>query len=388
MLSELLKESNGTANIELGRPTLIALSRKVNEKIFSDTVSIQPTKQPLATVYGMRLNYVKPDNQDYDALLDHKTTTGQYKLGGSGLPAPSTTQLARSKFVYDDFVFETIVDGDYVTGLTTIDDYSRMVLSGKLRIVADGIDYTNDDQEVSECRFVLNRWSALVRSRKVKSPVTIELVQDMERQGLDANLAIEEMLSTMIADEINTDIISKLMCISTKATELNLVNDTTTYYRGREIIDKICTLAAEIQWWTSIPANYVVASYKVCGIIRASGQLDENGLIRGTNIKLLFDGRSSVDYVMVGTKYESDTDASDCSSGIFYSPYVDADGAGNFLVAVDTNGLQPVIGIVNRYALSAFPTYEQIEKSKSPQGDDWVALANSSRFVMLAPVVL
>ncbi|UYD60178.1 capsid vertex protein [Aeromonas phage avDM12-TAAL] len=391
MLKDLIAESSGASSIEAGRPTLVALTRKTQEKIYKELVSIQPTKQPLATVYGMRLDYVASDGRTYDIQLDHRTHGGAYKIGYSTLPAPSTNATKGNQFQFNGYAYEVINAGNYVDGYTTDEDYHRAMMRGDLRLLADGIDYANEqdgNEIVPEVKFTLNRWSALVRARKMKCPITIELLQDMEREHLNSNDAIEDLLATAISEEVNSDIISKLICISTKEEELNLINYETTYFQGREIINKACRMAAEVEWWTSFPATYLVASFKVAGIIRASGQVESDGTIKGTKLKLIMDGNAIVDYFMVGSKVDGGPNSMDNASGVFYSPYQEDDEAGTFLVTSEPGAIQPVVGVISRYALSCFPDYADVAQGAKPNGEDWQKAANRSMFVRLTPVVV
>ncbi|AAQ17886.1 gp24 head vertex protein [Aeromonas phage Aeh1] len=391
MLKNLIAESSGANSIESGRPSLVALTRKTQDMIYKDLVCIQPTKQPLATVYGMRLDYVAKDGSGYDIQLDHRTHGGQFKIGYSTLPAPTNVHAEGDQFQFNQYAFEVIKVGDYVTGYTTEEDYHRAMLRGELRLLSDGIDYGNEQdgtEVVPETKFILNRWTALVRARKMKCPVTIELLQDMERESLNSDATIEDLLATSIATEINTDIISKLICVSTKEKELSLINYETTYYQGRELITRACTMAAEIEWYTSFEATYLVVSYKLDGIIRASGQVDDRGYIRGTKMKLMMDGNAIVDYMMVGTKFDGGENSVDNASGLFYSPYQEADEAGTFLVTSEPGSIQPVVGVITRYALSCFPDYADISQGAKPNGEDWQKAANRSIFVRLTPVVV
>ncbi|ADM79863.1 head vertex protein [Aeromonas phage phiAS5] len=391
MLKDLIAESSGSSGIDAGRPSLVALTRKTQDLIYKDLVCVQPTKHPMATVYGMRLDYVAKDGSVFDIQLDHRTHGGKFKIGYTGLASPATNNVVGDQFQYNSYAFEVIKAGDYVTGYTTEEDYHRSMLRGDLRLLSDGIDYATeqDGQEiVPETQFVLNRWSALVRSRKMKCPITIELVQDMERDGLNADNTIEDLLATSIATEINSDIISKLMCVSTKEPELSLVNYETTYYQGRELITRACIMASEIEWYSAFEATYCLVSYKVYGIILASGQVDERGYIKGTKMKLMMDSNAIVDYMMVGTKVDGGENSMDNASGVFYSPYQEGDEAGTFLVTSEPGALQPVVGVISRYALSCFPDYADVAKSAKPSGEDWQKVANKSIFVRLTPVVV
>lgn len=390
MINDLIKESNGTANIASGRPTLVALTRKAQEKIYKDLVSIQPTRQPIATVYGMRYNYTDSNNVQYNIQMDHRTSGGKYPINDSSLPAPNSAMSRGDVFKVNGFVYEVITPGDYTVPATDVDaSYHRKVMTGSLRLVADAIQYEDNQggtEIIQECNFVMNRWTAAVRSRKLRCPTSLELIYDMERQGLDGNAAVEDLLATAIAEEINTDIVSKLIAISTKEPLLSMVAYESTYYIGRALIEQACVIAAKIQWYSSYPATYVVGSPTVVGAIKSSGQVDEDGYIKGTGLKLILDGKSLVDYMMVGAKYESEDDSLDGASGIFYSPMVDEDDAGSFLVTADYSSLQPMVGMISRYALSAFPNFETIAASARPVGDDWNAMANTSRLVHVTPI--
>ncbi|MFA0349855.1 hypothetical protein AB4486_23480, partial [Vibrio sp. 10N.222.55.C6] len=70
---------------------------------------------------------------------------------------------------------------------------------------------------------------------------------------------------------------------------------------------------------------------------------------------------------------------------IHYSPYVESDSAGTYLIATDSNNLQPVPALISRYAITSSPDFSEVD---GVQGDDWEKLANNSPLATLVTVNL
>lgn len=379
MIKQLLNESNTSANIEQGRPALVGLTRKINDKIFKDICGIQPTSQPRATVYGVRYDLVSGD-ESREIQAGHRTGTGKYPFKDHELAGGSTGMVSGDHFSEFDYVFGVIKDGDY-DGLSETELLGK-VLSGDLRLVTDADD---DDArtEVQSSRFIMDRWQSDVRSRRIKSPTTWELLTDMQNNGLDGSSAVEDLLATSISEEINSDIIMKTITVAKKGTPLDLSNGE-LYQQGRSLIAKALELGADIHQNTTFPATFVLASPKVASAIRASGQVSNNDIIDGTNLKLVTDGKAIGEYMLVGSKLEFD--GLDTVAPIHYSPYTETDGAGTYLIATDSENLQPVPALISRYAITSSPDFSDIDGVKD--GEDWEALASNSPLATLVIVNL
>ncbi|TKF42926.1 hypothetical protein FCV60_03475 [Vibrio sp. F13] len=380
MIKQLLAESNTSANIENGRPTLVGLTRKINDKIFKDICGIQPASQPRATVYGIRYKMVSQDgSKTRETQGSHRTGTGKHPFKDHGLPVGSDSMTVGSHFSEYDYVFGAVKDGDYA-GLTE-KQLLASVLTGDLRLVTDA-DEDDSRAEVQSSRFIMDRWQSNVRSRRVKSPTTWELLHDMQGNNLDGSSAVEDLLATSISDEINSDIIMKTITVAKKGTPLNLSNGE-LYQQGRSLIARALELGADIQRNTTFPATFVLASPKVASAIRASGQVGNDDIIDGTNLKLVTDSKAIGEYLLVGSKLEFD--GTDTVAPIHYSPYVESDSAGTYLIATDSNNLQPVPALISRYAITSSPDFSEVD---GVQGDDWEKLANNSPLATLVTVNL
>ncbi|MBT0074522.1 hypothetical protein J4H65_04445 [Vibrio alginolyticus] len=379
MIKQLLAESNTSSGIENGRPALVGLTRKINDKIFTDICSIQPTSQPRATVYGVRYEMVSKDGESREIQAGHRTGTGKYPFKDHGLPVGSDGMAVGSHFSEYDYVFGVVVDGDYL-GLTE-SELLEKVLLGDLRLVTDADD--NDSREVQSSRFIMDRWQSDIKSRRVKSPTTWESLTDMQSNGLNGSSAVEGLLATSISDEINSDIIMKTITVAKKGTPIDLSGGE-LYQQGRSLIARALELGADIQRNTTFPASFVLASPKVASAIRASGQVGNNDMIDGTNLKLVTDGKAIGEYMLVGSKL--DFDGLDTVAPIHYSPYVETDGAGTYLIATDSENLQPVPALISRYATTSSPDFNDVNGVQD--GEDWESLANNSPLATLVTVNL
>ncbi|MDP1183561.1 hypothetical protein Q6285_30285, partial [Klebsiella pneumoniae] len=70
--------------------------------------------------------------------------------------------------------------------------------------------YESADSVIAESKFTLDRWNLNIKSRKIKTDISIELMQDLEHNQMDANATVEDVLGTMLSEDINKDIIQKL----------------------------------------------------------------------------------------------------------------------------------------------------------------------------------
>lgn len=394
-IDKLLYESNSngrlvednSGNMVTGRPTLVSLTRKVFNKIYDELAGVQPTKSQIATVFGVRYQYVNKDQtQRSDINLDNRNYGGEFNMD-SVLDAPGVNMAQKDYFTKEGYVFQVITAGDYST--YTFDELYGKVFTGDLVLVTDAIiPHTKEEDEIQKTEFTINQWTAMVRTRKLKTDMSIELLTDMAAQGLDGDSAVEDLLSVAIAEEINTDIISKLVTVSIKEKRATpYMFDTTEYFAGRDLVARACRMAAQVTLDTSFKPTYLLASTHVAALISSSGLVDEDHRIVGTKMRLVVDTKTPVHYMLVGVKKQFD--GLDTVSSVYYSPYIEEDEAGTFMVAGDYESLQPVIGIINRYALSTSPSFPDIVKpAKNYDGEDWVAAANKCQLSRMCLVDL
>jgi len=71
-LDHLVNESVSVAN---ARDHLVGVSKKTSQKIYEHLTNYQPTRQPIATVYGMAINASNDTNntESTDVFIDHST---------------------------------------------------------------------------------------------------------------------------------------------------------------------------------------------------------------------------------------------------------------------------------------------------------------------------
>lgn len=396
-LAKLLAESQTSARLIVeadtgdmvsGRPTLVALTRKTFNKIYDQLAGVQPTRTQIANVFGVRYEYeskTKPTTT-YDISLDYKNFGGEYHMD-SGLPAPSAAMVSGDYFTTEGYVFQVIKDGDYTGAFDTV---FQMAYTGEIRLVADAIAYsTQEADDIQDIRFVMNKWKSMVRSRKLKSEISLELLQDMAGMNMDGDAAVEDLLSVAIAEEVNSDIISKLVTVATKEKmAVPYLHDTTEYFAGRDLVARACRMAAQITLDTTFKPTYILASTHVAALIQASGLVDDEHRVVGTKMKLVIDAKTPVHYMLVGVK--ANLEGLDTVSAVYYSPYIEDDDAGTFMITANPQALQPVVGVINRYALSTSPDFREIkaDPSKVYDGEDWVAAANKSQLARMCMVQL
>lgn len=381
-IQNLLRESTTTASNSIGRPDLVALTRATTKLIYTDIVATQRTNQPVAALYGVK--YLTPDDEFTFA-------TGATYAGEVGFEdrnsIPEFTAGIKAGLVkgdyfkYQNIVYKVLVDTPFAS-ITETD----LALSLQIALVTLTIRLMSDAAttkkfeiggDVTEAKFQVNKWKAEVRSRKLKSSLTVELAQDLEAAGFDAPNFIEDVLATEMADEINKDILQSYITIS-KRYKVEGITDTgfidLTYAAapeaGRSLYRMVCEMVSHIQRATTYTGTFVVASTRAAAILAASGWLkhrpeDDDYLSQNAygflanGLPLYCDTNSPLDYVIVGVK--EDLGGKEVVGSLFYSPYTegldldDPEHVGAFKVVVDPDSLQPSIALLVRYALSANP---------------------------------
>lgn len=397
-----LNESTGSGDNSIGRPDLLALTRATTDLIYTDLVAVQKTNQPEATLYGVK--YVNPDKN-----MSFTTAATYGGAVGSRTGIPEWTNTAYDKgdtFQYRDVVYKVLVDDPFAGTTETVDwdIISEAIINGTIRFLSDAAvtSYFEGDVEVSEAGLRLDRWSIPVRTRKLKTSLTVELAQDLESNGFDAPNTIDDLLATMMAEEVNKDIIQKLITVSSRfkvngVTDkgvLDLTGVDTSPEQGRKLYRYICEMNANIQRTTTYTGSYVVASSRCSALLSASGWLKEDSTnmltdgVLNNGLPLYTDSVSPVDYVIVGVK-EDYGDLEHVGS-LFFAPYVEEDDAGSFKVVVDPNSLQPTLALMIRYGLSVNPYTINVgdDESRVINGDDFDGMAGKSLMSVLLGVKL
>ena len=381
-INKLLRESTTTTSNSLGRPNLVALTRATTKLIYRDIIAEQRTNQPVAALYGVK--YLTPDNEfsfqtgaTYGGEVGSKDRTTIPEL------TTATQPVAKGEYVkYQNTVYKALVDNPFASTKETVlsDVLQEGLIALTIRLVPDAAHtekFEAGDVEISNAVFQVNKWNAPVKTRKLKTALTVELAQDMEANGFNAPAFLEDLLATIMADEINKDVLQSLITVS-KRYKVTGVSDNGTIdltydaapEGARKLYELVCEMNSEIQKTTSYSGTFVVASSRVAAMLAGSGWLkhrpeDEQWLpetaygylING--LPVFCDVNSPLDYVTVGVK--ENYGGNEVVGSIFYAPYTegldldDEEHVGAFKVIVDPDSLQPSISLMVRYALSANP---------------------------------
>ena len=381
-INELLRESTTTTSNSLGRPNLVALTRATTKLIYRDIIAEQRTNQPIAALYGVK--YLTPDNE-------FSFQTGAVYGGEVGSKDRETIPELTDKsqaiaqgayFKYQNVVYKALQASPLATTSATLlaDALQEGLVSLTCRLVPDAAHtekFEAGDVEISNAVFQVNKWNAPVKSRKLKTALTVELAQDMESNGFDAPAFLEDLLATVMADEINKDVLQSLITVS-KRYKVTGVSDNgiidLTYdsapESARKLYEMVCEMNSEIQKTTSYSGTFVVASSRAAAMLAGSGWLkhkpEDNKWLPETAYGYLINGlpvfcdvNSPLDYVTVGVK--ENYGGNEVVGSIFYAPYTegldldDQEHVGAYKVIVDPDSLQPSISLMIRYALSANP---------------------------------
>lgn len=399
---ELLRESTTSAANSVARPQLQSLTRAVNNLIFTDLVAIQPTEQPVCALFGLR--YLNRDGQ-----MTYRTAA---TYGGAAGSRDGIEDFQKDKeyqageyFKFNDVVYEVISEGSVGENLATSEEaIFKGVMSNKIRFFSDcaPIDYFEDvNTEISTTDLDFDKWQVNIGSRKLKTEFTTELMQDLEANQINSENSVLDLLATVASEEINKDIIQKLITVSTRYKVksitpdgvLSLVNVQEAPVQARELYRYACEMSNQMLRTSSFSGTYVLASSRVVGLLQSSGWMEEtdNALSEGRlrcGLEVYADTVTPFDYMIVGCKHM----IGDMESigSLFYSPYTEADGAGAYKSVIDPNSFNHKVAIMNRYALSVNPyTVKANQDTNQPiKGDEWSKLAGRSEMSYMLGIEL
>ncbi|CCI88752.1 phage capsid vertex [Yersinia phage phiR1-RT] len=415
-INQLLRESTTSTSSIAGRPNLVALTRATTKLVYMDLVAEQRTTQPVAALYGIK--YLNPNK-------DLSFVTGATYGGAIGPKQHESTEIIdmtnKDSFVkgdlfkYQDVIFKVLKDTPFA-GTVETDIFSvvlEAVADSSIRMVPDAADtskFESADSDIAEASFQISKWQAPVKSRKLKTELTVELAQDLEANGFDASNMIEDVLATQMAEEINKDILQGLITVSSRfkvegVSDKGVLDLTTTDSapeQGRRLYRFICEMNSSIQRGTSYSGTYVVASSRCAAVLAASGWMgpgedaesDNAYGVLNNGLPLFCDTNSPIDYVIVGVKAEfGDTEA---VGSLFYAPYTegldleDPEHVGVFKAIVDPESLQPKIALLTRYALCVNPytTGATDEQARIIDASDFDLFAGRSQMSTLLGVKL
>lgn len=403
-INNLLIESTVSGSSEQGRPTLVGLTKATNKIILDKLVAIQPTKMPVSALFGLK--YLTPDGEFF--FNTSASYSGKYG-SRDGIPlATLETPIDAQSFVVSDkhVIYQAVITctlSSYGQDLATA--LGNAVIQGALRFVSDAAPTSHfEDQNttIAECNFQIDKWQVPVATRKLKTVFTIELFQDMEANQLNPNGVINDALAAFMAEEINKDIIQKLITVSkrykvqghTDNAILDLSGKGDAPVAGRTLYRYVEEMSRQMVRETSFCATYVLGTPRAIGILSASGWMRPNPLdsrsagVLMNGLEVFIDNNTSFEYVIVGCKHSDEN--LDKVGSLFLSPYTEADGAGAFRVAINPDSLQPAVMLMCRYGLSVNPytTEANDGEARIIQGDDWVSLVGQSKMSYLLGLAL
>lgn len=408
--TKVLDEATGTEQINVAntRPDLVSLTRAVNNLIYHELVAVQETNLPVATLFGVR--YRNPNGDmtfssaaTYSGRFASRTDIDEIDL------AKAYVKGDIFKHSETDVVYEVVADVTLNTLSTDPDEaIMKAVFQNFIRIGSEAANTSQYETstDISSTSFEMDRWNIPVRSRKFKTEMSVELMQDLEANQFDAEGVVEDVLGTVASEEVNKDIIQTLINVSRRYNVDGIVEDgifdaSSAYTAkdapavGRMLYQLACEMGQEMNRTTSFDATYVLATARVVGILAASGWMhetdDSHPLATGrlnNGYYVYTDTNSPFDYMLTGCKY--DLGEMDHVGSLFYCPYTEADEAGSIKLSVDPASLQPKVAILMRYGLSVNPY--TVENEASPErlvkGDDWINLSGKSRMSQIVGVKL
>ena len=415
-INALLRESTTTTSSIAARPNLVALTRATTKLIYSDIVATQRTTQPLAAFYGIK--YLNQDNEM--TFLTGATYAGEVSNRDSITEIDMSNKDSFNKgdiFKLSNVVYKVLEDTPFA-GITETEIESVVqigLFALTIRLLSDAAVtsyFETTGSDIAEAKFQINKWQTAVKSRKLKSSLTVELAQDLEANGFDAGNFIDDVLATEMADEINKDILQSLVTVS-KRYKIEGVSDKgyvdlsydNAPEASRKLYEIVCEMVSHIQRSTSYTATFAVASTRVAAVLAGSGWLkhkpeDDKYLSQNAygflvnGLPLYCDTNTPLDYVTVGVV--ENIGEKEVVGSIFYAPYTegldldDPEHIGTFKVIVDPDSLQPSVALLIRYALSANPytVAKDDKEARIIDGGDMDKMAGQSDMSVLLGVKL
>lgn len=398
----------------------VSLYKSVTNLIYKDLVQVNDTETRLANVFC----WEHIDNKGNLIVNTPATYSGKFgrserdELISGGNVYPTKKDYVVEEYFIDDndIVYQALKDNPF-TGINENTDTESLyasIIEGNVRYVSDGSN--NDGFEPTDSSFNLRSWRGKVTTRRTKLDITIEAMQDLQRSvSGDAEQSVIDSIAMVISDDINKDIIHKLLCISKRYKSQKYDNksfvDLSTdirdgYVIGRDLYSMITDMTAYVTSQTKFTPTYVVTSPRVAGMINSSGMSVADGKKRGDiqdryvlndGTIMLVDVTAKFDYIMVGVK-NSNASSLYMSNFVHKVDFEDDDkntkeiavGTYNVFRVTNPNSLSDSYMCHSRYALTSPPyTYSDDESdSKIVHGDDWVKMANNSPLSMMIGIKL
>ena len=379
-----------TGNVQNWDPDLISLVRRSAPNMIGfDIAGVQPMTGPVGLIFAMKSRYVDGSPHSLstsspEALFNEADTDF------SGAISPAHAGDSSSLPTADNVYSSDSPEGWTNSGDTTLDGLNDAFGVGQGVTTAIAETLTGDTtvgaaNYLNEMGFTIERTAVTAQSRALRATYSVELVQDLRAiHGLDAETELANILTTEILAEINREVIrtvnQKALLGAQQSGLTNVMNsgpggvfDLSTDADGRWSVEKYRGLLMQLEREANGIAkdtrrgrgNIVLCSSDVASALNAAGilqydgggqaglQIDDTGNtfagMIGNRIKVYIDPYASVNYITVGYKGSSPTDA-----GIFYCPYVPLTP----YRAVDQDSYQPSIAFKTRYGLQSNPFAE------------------------------
>lgn len=402
-LNKILKESTDSASNPAGRPDLLDFTRAVNNLVYTELVAMQPTTQPISALFGVRYMNTNGDMSYTTAATYGGEYGDQYKTATA---AAAGTYAKGDIFIYENVLYKALSS---VT-ITNLDsDIYTQVMQGNIRTLSEAAKtskFEGSDAVIQNTSFRLDKWQSEVKTRKLKTEITVETLQDLSAVSVDAEKVMKDFLITMISEDINKDILQKLITVSKRFKVKGMSDNGYLDLSSEDVTDSLLSyrltryvseMAASATRRTGFNPNYVIASSRVAGILQTAGieQTDNAkspGFLKKLGMNLYVDTTTPFDYVIVGVKVNNMFDDKMESVGsLVFSPYQEGDKAGMIRVVTDPDSLQNNVMVMSRYSLSVNPyatSEDDFTGIRVTQGDDWDNLVGRSDMSMFMGVLL
>lgn len=342
-----------------------------SKSIVPKITSVMPLKTPSGFIYNLLAYYQGTDaDNTYDSLKVVKLASDFAGTLNTNITL-SNSAVVTVEYFEGKVALIKVVSGSVVDGLTFTGNTINSVHSSKIAVKKLFKNYSKVSTELEEAKNIgikIKRSAVEVTTRKLKSTITQEAIQDLKAQyGEDAEEVLADIMSTEIALEMDKEIIDYMRSIATLKSDLVLTNTNSAdlSYAFRGIATKVNTeLVGLSQKHGKNITGFIVCSNKVVsGLISAgvmtfgeSGNLDvqiltDNNSVVGVMqqyVTVIQDKFAAEDYVLVGWKQTGDgVNGKDGNAGLIFSPY---SMSVNTMVDPETGKVSKLV--LNRYGVT------------------------------------
>lgn len=384
--------------------TLVSFVSSVIKLIYTDLVAVNFTTTKSAVVYGW-----SHLNENGDSIINTPATYSG-KFGKKERESIDEVDVNNSyskgdNFKYLDIVYEVIKDNPFGEVKDKSDVEKALAEGFFLGTIRYASEASDDDSgyKPADSSIKLQSWKGLVRTRRAKIDSTVELLQDMERTLYgDAKQRLIDSVARILADEMNKDIIHKLITVSKRyipdgadSPVIDLLDDKRDQFIiGRDVYSTLSRMGGVINAKTKFEPSYIVCSPSVKSYLEISGFVDQKtnlpesskaSLILQNGLLVFEDTSAIFDYAVVGVNSEN---ASSLYLSNFAIPTKDVDnntqliGTHQIHETINPDDMSSSFMGISRYALTTCPYIMSEEDEKENRnvimGDNWNELANKS----------